>query len=536
MTRFATTAEGIALALPWTAPLGARVGDCYRVDLHALIDPGAGGAQLRFPAADVQFRFQARRLDALVESGIALVASHPPGVRVDLDPILPLHSVTVAHQTQLGVFRRDGQALAAAATTLLRPAPERPSKPGHDRRPLQGKSDTPALPSKPSSHRELVPDQAFTGAAFVLSPPAGTLALADLLGLHLDAAVMGPRLGLAVADQPDQIDFFWRGQGAGSAQASRELAEAANRIALAHDGAGPLHLLLVIAADSPCAVVVERLELTCALAVPLFATVEKQVVRFEGRQREQRQLVLPPRPAGRIAAAALLLDAQLTGLAGTPTPWPAGLKTGLLVDATAWTATAVTGPGALVHGLQLGLRAELLPARLEVVLREDHAGTPGGRVLTLFTLDLATAPNDWWNAPLPEPLMLEAKPLWLALRAASGQVTWLLTEGEGPTGRFAAEGGAAPRARMSLANQRALFAWQYGDVAEAPIHELTLNGQVLTPTPDGKDRYRYDLAPGLSATGAEATLALSTSAKGKLTLYYDFVRLVGQALRRPATS
>ncbi len=103
----------------------------------------------------------------------------------------------------------------------------------------------------------------------------------------------------------------------------------------------------------------------------------------------------------------------------------------------------------------------------------------------------------------------------------------LLTEGAGPTGRFAEEGGAPPRTRMSLADQRALFAWQFGDQAEAPIHELALDGEIFAPTLDGKDRYRYDLAPGLAA-GAEATLTLSSSARGKLTLYPAEVLILPQ--------
>lgn len=530
MTRFSIQAEGAALALPWSSVLNTRVDGLFRLDAHAQVATLDAAGKIAFLAEEaiLQISFQARQVDILAESGLGSVASHAAGLRVDLDPILPLRAVSVDHPNRLGVFRLDGQALAAAATTQLRAAPERASKPGGDPRNQTDKQDkAPALPGKKPGKRELVPEQPFTGAPFVLSPQTDSLAVADLKSLRVEAAVAGPRLGLARADQPDEVAFFWHGEGAGTFQLGRELAEAANRLAAAQAGSGPLHFRLVIAADTPCAVVVQQLSLPYGLAVPLLPSAEKLEVRFEGRQHERVALALPPWPAGRVAQAELVVDAQLTGLAGTATAWPTGLKTGVLVDTDAWTATAFMGPGITVHGLQLGLRAHALPARLEVALREDHGGMPSGRVLTRFALDLATAPSHWFNAPFPEPLLLEAKALWLLLRAASGQVTWLLADGAGPSGRYSEDGGGTPaRARLTLANQRGLFGWQ-SNAGEAPIHELSLNDQVLAPNSIGKDRYRYDLRPALP-TSEPATLVLSSSAKGKLILYPGEVLILPQ--------
>ncbi len=521
MTSFSSQAEGAALALPWSGVLSSRVDGLYRLDLLGVTDTTNVAGKISFPAEDaiLQISFQARQVDILTESGLGSVASHPAGLRIELAPILPLRGVSVAGHSQLGVFRLDGQALAAAATTQLQPVSERPVKPGGDSRHTNKQDKAPGLTGKQPGMGELVPMLPFTGAPFVLSPQSGSLALTDLKGLRLEAAVAGPRVGLAAAGQPDEVDFFWHGEGAGTIPLGRELAEAANRLAAAQAGPGPLHMRLVIAADTPCAVVVQKLSLPDGLAVPLLPSEEKLEVRFEGRQHERTALALPPWPAGRVAQAELVLDAQLTGLAGTATAWPTGLKTGVLVDTHAWTATAFVGAGTTVHGLQLGLRAHTLPARLEVVLREDHGGAPSGRVLTRFAFDLATAPSHWLNAPFPQPLLLEAKALWLLLRAASGQVTWLLAEGTGPSGRFSEDGGGTPTgARLRLANQGGLFGWQ-SDAGEAPVHELALNDQVLAPSSIGKGRYRYDLRPGLSTSGGAATLTLSSSAKGKLTLY-----------------
>ncbi len=434
------------------------------------------------------------------------------GVLVEQDPILPLaRAVVTGGTTVLGIHRLDGEAMAEQATTHLR-VPTMGFAPGA--------ADT-MVPMVFSLKRDmdstLFPDSVFSGQRYSLLPPAGKLLPDELRHLTLRADPGLPRLGLALADQLDEVSFFWIGEQAGSLDAGAALADALDRLLRGLEpGTDPVDVALIVASSLPCRFQFKQFELPYQWELPLLSS--KQEFHFDGRAI-QRQQVAVNLPEGKTVSGAFLeID---RGLDQTTTQNPStGAKTGLHLRADRWTGTRLEAArdGRVVGvTLVLDLRETVT---LSVELRADVSGQPTGALFAEAVIELDHKSRTH-NIPFGKTVILNGQTCWLLLRPAKGEGVWEAEPVTGLSGSFMGEDGPTVRQEVDRhVDHKGLFTFIQPLTQGESSLEVYLDNEKLTPLPaeSGRDHYPLDEALDRAASH-EAPLYLQSGAKGRVTIY-----------------
>ncbi len=422
--------------------------------------------------------------------------------------------------------------------------------------------DGQAIAEKPTVTAAQSPAQTFhfdfTDARFALrlrdsKGQSVSLATADVLAVNVQADPAGTRLGIAPLPDPAQpgVDplaapaLFWPGPGDAAptveVDAGPALAETLERqLARLTTLPAGVDVALVIAADAPCRIVLQALDLPYRLVrLSLGSGTGKEVVRFAGGAADRPLLLQLPGGAKVTSAMletlpSLRVDRPVSGGAEMAAEEPAE-QTGVRVDGRAWIAQRSTPLEAVsVLGIAVGLLGLTQGTELTLELREDHQGEPTGRTVAAGSLTLGPAGRRAWSTVfLRAPVILPAQPCWLLLTAAGGEAVWLARSGEtgvrildrseSPSARKAGVEGLEALHRLLIAEAR-----QTETSETTPTLELRLGGSPVPEVAGGEsDRKSFDLAGALTRylAGRPATspqdvpLDFTSAVPGSLTVY-----------------
>lgn len=462
-------------------------------------------------------------------------------VKITLDVPRPLQSIKTQTPGPVQVYRVDGDAVADKATLSLVRAMDvhahsgrfdqsqgrlDPGKPA--RRSAQPNEDSSATGPKMKVQRReikgktkhrLVPTQAFTGEVFHLSGPRGTLSANHLHEVNLSAEPAAPRLGLAPADDLNNITYFWWGDGPSDRSqtpmdAGKAFAQALQNVVDEAPVDAPVAVALVMAADSPCTFRLDALKVDTFLRIDQFEDgSDKQVLTFDGTQQNTRTLPLPLPANAHIRAAELALKPSgLSPDEAVPVPQSA-TPAGLAVTETAWAAARYTPPTPQrVAGFAIALAPITAGKSLWLAAFQDVDGHPKGP-------QLAQTKISWPNEPLqltwrwPEPRILD-QPIWLLLRSEGGRAVWPTDPEQGGTLFLDGDTPADWRPRGFQQHHKA-------HCAPLPIAAqvgFSLNNQPLHLQPSDGGRYKVDLTTQLQ-TADPRVITITSAHPGSITLY-----------------
>lgn len=493
----------------------------------ALAGTSRQGTRLQLPADFAAAHFALRFADAsnTVETVLGeecswgSIQTRGKGLEVEQQPVLPLKKIGLTGSNiVLGVHRLDGQAMAEQATTHLRQpmaqlktavAQARPSS----KAPRAGR----ARQGRISLSSDLFPDQPFSGQRYSLVSKRHTLSRNEIRHLTVQAKPGQPRLGVALADNPDDMRIFWNGEAAGPLDAGPELAKALSLLLRDQEaGTDPVDVALVVVSDQPCTFQFKQFQLPYQWELPLIDA--KQEFRFDGRTIQRHKVALNL-PEGRTVSTAYLeID---TGLGKSTAQDPTThIKTGLQLRADRWTGTRLEEArnGRIVGvSLPLAVRGNV---SLSVELRLDVQGQPTGALLAETTIELDPTLKAH-NIPFGKTAMLNGVTCWLLLRPAGSDIVW---EAEQVTGQSASFQGVDQPTRRQEVNRhtdrKGLFHFiQPVAKGNTPL-VVYLDSEKLDPRPAQNGRYRYPLDGALALNPPHQTaLSLESGSKGRVTLY-----------------
>jgi hypothetical protein len=397
-----------------------------------------------------------------------------------------------------------------------------------------------------------------------------------------------PRLSLAPAGDLSAAIGFWaapgeigRGQPASAgifaiqsaANGPNAFADALGRLldSLPSPLPATIDLALIAESDAPCTFALTQVEVggrfvRAGFAVPAGATVapEKQVLRFDGGAVRKQEVVLEIPRGAAIASAALELSASLRDDRPADASVPAGslADTGLVAtlgedDLTVgagatlrvgrWAAQAFTPPAATVAtGVALGMLPLAEATEVRVELREDHNGSPAGRVLADATVAAGPAGSRaWGSARFAEAVILPVQPYWVVVSARNGAGVWLARDATGklqlgPTdtdGKTSAADGALDgleglhRLLQRPPEPATTGGGSGGGDPTAPVAlpiAITIGASAVQPAGPPGDRASADITAALAdalaaAPGTDALVpipvAVSTPVAGLVTVY-----------------
>jgi len=251
----------------------------------------------------------------------------------------------------------------------------------------------------------------------------------------------------------------------------------------------------------------------------------KRVLRFPADRAGQASVAVSL-PAGAVVTKAALSAQESLG-GDRPDDVGAAIaatgRTGVHVSGDDSAAASVAVEQALTAtGLALPLLALARDTQVAVELRADDQGAPAGKTLARATASLPTPGAVEWATVHFDPVVLDAGPVWIALRATKGEAVWLgATAADGlHVVRTPDDGGPAESVLPDLQPLYQLLS-RSGSAADAPATTLQLDGTTLAAARDG-DRSTYDLAAALQAHtngGSAVPLTFTSTAGGTITVY-----------------
>jgi hypothetical protein len=175
---------------------------------------------------------------------------------------------------------------------------------------------------------------------------------------------------------------------------------------------------------------------------------------------------------------------------------------GVEITADRWVAARLTLPAAVTAS---GVELRAIPlepgTRVHVELREDHDGTPAGRVLATGETALrAQATTAWSRAGFGEPVVIPSGVHWVAVLASTGRAVWLsVPDGDGRWAKRARDGSDWSVLATTGRTPRVGLLGPRPSPAARPLVRLSVLGEVPASARSG-DRVTYDLLPALTGT------------------------------------
>jgi hypothetical protein len=249
----------------------------------------------------------------------------------------------------------------------------------------------------------------------------------------------------------------------------------------------------------------------------------KRVLRFPADRAEQAGVAVSL-PAGASVSKAVLstqesLGADRPGDAAAATAPTGGSGVHVSGDDTA--AVSVTVAQALTaSGLALPLLGLSSETQVAVELIEDDQGAPAGKALAAATAALSSPGSAEWSTVHFDPVVLDAGPVWIALRAPKGEAVWLATSAADGLHVVRTPDDGAPTETVLPGLQPVYqLLSRDGSAADRPATTLQVAATTIAATRDA-DKSTYDLAAALlEAAGGLVPLTFTSTAAGTITVY-----------------
>ncbi len=251
----------------------------------------------------------------------------------------------------------------------------------------------------------------------------------------------------------------------------------------------------------------------------------KRVLRFPADRAGQADVAVSL-PAGAVVSkAALSTQESLRGdRAGDPgaTSVASG-RSGVHVSGGDAASVSVTVDEALTAtGLALPLLALASGTQVSVELRADDQGAPAGKALATATATISSPGAVEWSTVYFDPVVLDAGPVWIVLRAAKGEAVWLAAAADDGLHVVRTPDDGSPTEAV-LPGLQPLYQLlsRSGSAADAPATTLQLGATTIAAARDG-DRSTYDLAAALqtaATAGGAVPLTFTSTAAGTITVY-----------------
>jgi len=255
------------------------------------------------------------------------------------------------------------------------------------------------------------------------------------------------------------------------------------------------------------------------------ARSDKRVLRFPADRAGQAGVRVSLPAGATISKASLSTQESLRGdrpddpgAASAPAS-----RSGIHLSGDDSAAAGVTvGQALTATGLALPLLALASGTQVSVALIEDDQGAPTGKPLAAATAALPSPGALEWPTVYFDPVVLDAGPVWIALRAQKGEAVWLAETAEDGLHVVRIPDDGAPTETV-LPGLQPLYQFlsRSGSAAGAPATTLQLGETTLAATRDG-DRSTYDLAAALqavAAAGGAVGLTFTSTAAGTITVY-----------------
>lgn len=353
--------------------------------------------------------------------------------------------------------------------------------------------------------------------------------------VNVQGVPTGVRIGIKVPSSSEEIVYIARPEAFTSFAAGNLLAKELNSILERLPSPLPVNMpiSLLFESDAPCRVQVTQFAVVYTLRQQSFPSgEEKQVLRFAG-QAQTKQSVQLEMPNGVTVTSAVLEATESFGSSRSLNAENADAAlqeaTGVHIDAERWAAQTVTHSEAIsVDGLAVALLSVQPNTELVVQVREDWQGGPTGTVLTENTVTLDHPGERRWVAlRFPQPVILNAQPYWIVVRAASGAAVWLASPGTTPLRVFSGDV-AAPTERSQIKDLQALHYFQSSllSVLDTPPIRLFVNGQLANAGTVNAERRQFDIRAALNSgsfqigPGKRAiSLEFVSDLRGSVTVY-----------------
>ena len=248
----------------------------------------------------------------------------------------------------------------------------------------------------------------------------------------------------------------------------------------------------------------------------------KRVLRFPA-DRAGQAAVAVSLPAGAVVSKAALSTQESLGPDRADEPAGAATgRSGVHVSGDDTAAVSVSLEQAVTAtGLALPLLGLAAGTQVVVELVADDQGAPAGKTLATAATALGPPGALEWSTVHFDPVVLDAGPVWIALRAPKGEAVWLAAGSSDGLHVVRTPDGAAPTETVLPALEPLYrFLSRSGAAAGAPATTLELGGMAIAAARDG-EKSSYDLAAALqaAASGGRVPLTFTSTAAGTITVY-----------------
>lgn len=490
-------------------------------------------------ATKLQVKFESLEYNALANTGgipastqrfpnntTMLVEMEAPREVLSIDLALPTVEL---HGKRLDLYRVDGDAIVdkPTQTRSLHPFVQEFAPIGVSFRGNGGSVESFAF--DPSRGIQLLREP-FIDARFAVRVRKSDEAFEALNGgkvtaVNVQGVPTGARIGIKVPSSSEEIVYIARPDAFTSFAAGDLLAKELNSLLERLPAPLPTNMpiSLLFESDAPCRVHVTHFAVVYTLRQHSFPSGdEKQVLRFAG-QAQTTQSVQLEIPNGVTVTSAVIEATESFGSSRSLNAENAEATlqqaTGVHIDAERWAAQTVTQSEAIsVDGLVVALLSVQPNTEVIVQVRDDWQGGPTGTVLTKNTVTLAQPGERRWVAlRFPQPVILNAQPYWIVVRATSGAAVWLASQGTTPLRVFSGDI-AAPTARSQLKDLQALHYFQSSllSALDTPPVRLFVNGQLINAGAVNAERRLFDIRAALNTGSLQA-------GSGKRAILLEFV-------------
>jgi len=505
-----------------------------------VIDPNATKLQVRFESLDYNALATTNGFPASTRkfpnNTTMLVEMDAPREFLSIDLVLPTVEL---HDKKLELYRVDGDAVAdkPTQTRSLHPFAQNFAQFDLSLRGLGGSVGS--FTFDPSLGAQLL-QEPFVDARFAVRVRKSdgsyeSLNAAKVTAVNVRGQPTGQRLGISVPGPAGEIRYIARPEAATNFAAGDVLANELNSALerLPSPLAANLPISLVLESDAPCRVQVTQFSVAYTLRQQSFPSGdEKQVLRFAGQAQETQSVQLELPNSVTVTSAVM----EMTESFGASRALNAGNAdaalleaNGVQIDAERWAAQSVTQSEAIsVDGLVVTLMSVQPNTQLVVQMREDWHDGPTGTVLTenKVTLD-QLGERRWVALRFPQPVILNAQPYWIVVRAARGVAVWLASQGTPAIRVFSGED-AAPTELSRLDNLQALlyFHSSLTSVLDTPPVRLFVDGKLVNTGAMTTERRQFDIRAALNASSLQegsgkrsVSLEFVSDLRGAITVY-----------------